>query len=178
MRVVGVIPVVLALAVFAAAPACGQQNVLHAMLLYNYRAPFAAIDDPAHFRSLGASFFANCTIRLGDKICVDLWTLDEKGKYPRQGMSLVNRTDGQVEVRLKGCEIHNGSQTIMVDEAETGRGKPRRTYPFDEVIDAHDSLSVVFVDPLSSTNDSIPGMQQFQNGLRLTCRTATAMPAP
>jgi hypothetical protein len=185
-----IILAVVTLAALGVAPVRGQDvAVLHAIGIYNAHAPYmlAYQDEPVWGSGVteplwgsGATFFARCLLAIGDTVCISLWTLDEESFWPRQGLTVLNRTDKDIRVRLDGCEIHNGAQTIMIDGAYKDDPRIERgtAGPIDDIIPAHGQMTPLLHDPEDPGRDSIAGMHNFYDGVRLTCRVATATPAP
>ena len=158
---------VIGLVALAAWPASAQA-VLHGKLM-KYNGPYGSYYGYVP-QGPGAPFYADCVLRIGDKACVSLYTLDERP--PRhQGMGILNKSDARLNIVLAGCEVHNGYQTVVVEDLDEG-------VAFHNVIDAHDSASVAFTDLDNKKFNVLHGMLPFKTGARLTCRIATAAPAP
>lgn len=181
---------VMALAVLGIGPALGQ-NVLHAVRLSNYGEPLTPGAIPGADRTMrNALFTADCVLAIGNLACVDLWTLKES--RPHHGWTVRNMTDGKIEVVLGGCEIHNGSQTIVIDEGGDRVSPPakpdpfldmvarhQQPGPFDQIIGPYDTPSIVLINHTTRVNlRPLEGQRPFQKGVTLSCTTATAKPAP
>jgi hypothetical protein len=178
----------MSLAVLTAAPASAQ-SMLHAMRFTHYIRP----SDPARPNEATdrtVLFYAACTLSIPGKLCADLWTMQES--KPTSGITVRNQTNGKIDVVLGGCEIHNGSQTIVIDDGADGRRfDPKATPaenelardempgPFESMIAPGEVATAAFFQPGKTLPvHRIKGQLPFRKAATFTCRTATATPAP